>query len=313
VDDVTILHGDCLEILPTLEVGSVDAIITDPPFGVRSEIWDDMDTREFARFTMAWLAEARRIAPELLVFCNQDSITYDLCRMLYKRVRRLIWNKPPGSQMAGGRECGVWFTYECVLHCHGRESWSVVEPKSLEVAGMIRKAREAIGISRGAVDVALRGKKTGLCYRWEEAACLPTKDQANKLAALLKLNGEFHDALAIAYEVRNETKFKAADMASEHAAEGFDVMTHRTITKGHHPCEKPLGLMIELMETIGADYKVVLDPFAGSGTTGVACQKTGRRAILIEEDPECIPVIKRRIEAAETPLFQGLGVDIIGE
>ena len=31
---VTLYHGDCLEILPTLEAGSVDAVITDPPYGI---------------------------------------------------------------------------------------------------------------------------------------------------------------------------------------------------------------------------------------------------------------------------------------
>jgi hypothetical protein len=45
VDDVTILHGDCLEILPTLEAGSVDAIITDPPY-------PEID-REYGRLTEA--------------------------------------------------------------------------------------------------------------------------------------------------------------------------------------------------------------------------------------------------------------------
>ena len=31
---VTLWHGDCLEILPTLEAGSVDAVVTDPPYGI---------------------------------------------------------------------------------------------------------------------------------------------------------------------------------------------------------------------------------------------------------------------------------------
>lgn len=40
---------------------------------------------------------------------------------------------------------------------------------------------------------------------------------------------------------------------------------------------------------------IVLDPFAGSGTTGVACQNTGRDCILIEREDEYIEIIKARI------------------
>jgi DNA modification methylase len=57
----------------------------------------------------------------------------------------------------------------------------------------------------------------------------------------------------------------------------------------------------------------ILDPYAGSGSTIVACMKTGRRCIGIEIDPDYLPIIERRVKAAETPLFQGFGVDILGE
>ena len=40
---------------------------------------------------------------------------------------------------------------------------------------------------------------------------------------------------------------------------------------------------------------IVLDPFAGSGTTGVACQNTGRDFILIEREEEYIEIIKARL------------------
>ena len=52
---------------------------------------------------------------------------------------------------------------------------------------------------------------------------------------------------------------------------------------------------------------LILDPFAGSGTTGVAALKTGRRAILIEKDPRYISIIERRVRDAATPLFGALG------
>jgi site-specific DNA-methyltransferase (adenine-specific) len=44
---------------------------------------------------------------------------------------------------------------------------------------------------------------------------------------------------------------------------------------------------------------LVLDPFAGSGTTGVAAHREGRRSILIEREPEYVAIIRARM-AAET-------------
>ena len=48
---------------------------------------------------------------------------------------------------------------------------------------------------------------------------------------------------------------------------------------------------------------VVLDPFMGSGTTGMACKKTGRDFIGIEKDPEYIKIAEARINAQPKPLL----------
>jgi DNA modification methylase len=39
--DVTLYHGDCLELLPLIEAGSVDAVVTDPPYGMKKADWDE--------------------------------------------------------------------------------------------------------------------------------------------------------------------------------------------------------------------------------------------------------------------------------
>jgi site-specific DNA-methyltransferase (adenine-specific) len=75
---------------------------------------------------------------------------------------------------------------------------------------------------------------------------------------------------------------------------------------GLHPSIKPLSLVKDWVHLFSDPGDLVLDPFAGSGTTGVACMKTGRRCILIERDSRYIPVIHRRLSEAETPLFSAL-------
>lgn len=71
------------------------------------------------------------------------------------------------------------------------------------------------------------------------------------------------------------------------------------INKNHHPTVKPLKLMEYLCTlTKTPTGGVVLDPFAGSGTTGLACQNTGREYILIEKNPEYFNIMECRLKKA---------------
>ena len=64
-----------------------------------------------------------------------------------------------------------------------------------------------------------------------------------------------------------------------------------------HPHQKPVSLIAALLKKLPRDA-VVLDPFMGSGTTGVACAKLGRRFIGIEIDPGYFDIACKRIEEA---------------
>ena len=64
----------------------------------------------------------------------------------------------------------------------------------------------------------------------------------------------------------------------------------------NHPTVKPTELMKWLVKLVTPEGGVVLDPFAGSGTTLVACKMLGRDCIGIEREPEYVEIIKRRLE-----------------
>jgi DNA modification methylase len=68
---------------------------------------------------------------------------------------------------------------------------------------------------------------------------------------------------------------------------------------GEHPCPKPVALMATLIAAATAPGGVVLDPFAGSGTTLVAAAACGRPAIGIELDARYAALARRRLRAAE--------------
>lgn len=65
-----------------------------------------------------------------------------------------------------------------------------------------------------------------------------------------------------------------------------------------HPTQKPVDLMRRLVLASSNENDIVLDPFMGSGTTGIACVETGRRFIGIEREAEYYKIAKSRIEEA---------------
>ena len=72
-----------------------------------------------------------------------------------------------------------------------------------------------------------------------------------------------------------------------------------------HPTQKPIRLMKWSIEQLG-DVLTILDPFMGSGSTGVAAIQMGRAFVGIERDPEYFRIACRRIEQAynQRPLFE---------
>ncbi len=74
--------------------------------------------------------------------------------------------------------------------------------------------------------------------------------------------------------------------------------------KNGHPCPKPIAAWTWLVDKVVMPTGVALDPFMGSGTTGVACMKLGRKFIGIEIDPAYFAIAHKRIaKAAEEPLL----------
>jgi DNA modification methylase len=69
------------------------------------------------------------------------------------------------------------------------------------------------------------------------------------------------------------------------------------IESGLHPTQKSLFLMESLLKIHSNINDIVIDPFMGSGTTGVACKKLGRSFIGIEKDESYFAIAKNRIES----------------
>lgn len=79
----------------------------------------------------------------------------------------------------------------------------------------------------------------------------------------------------------------------------FNFSHGQLATEGkHHPTQKPVPLMKWCIEHLPSTVSTILDPFAGSGTTGVAAQKLGRKFVGVESDPKYFSIACKRIEEA---------------
>jgi DNA modification methylase len=99
-------------------------------------------------------------------------------------------------------------------------------------------------------------------------------------------------------------------IARKRGAEFFEfcsspVWRHNAGTSELHPTQKPLSLMYRIVNASTRPGATVFDPFMGSGTTGVACVRTGRNFIGCEIDPTYYAIAQRRIAEAQLqpPLF----------
>lgn len=195
---VTLYCGDCLEVMPTLEAGSVDAVVTDPPYCVNLGYSEHEDKRRnVSEWVATWFPQCRSFAPLLVLTPGYvNTFSYPIPDAVIIRVDHTAQSPAKVAHM------NKWEPVFVYGKPHTKLPWDVI-----------------------------------------------------KTAA----------------------------------------QTERSRIPVDHPCPKCLGLVEPLCRHMVADNGLILDPFMGSGTTGVACVKTGRRFIGIEISEEYCAIAKRRI------------------
>lgn len=99
-------------------------------------------------------------------------------------------------------------------------------------------------------------------------------------------------------------KFVGSDNTICHCPPELKI-TDKTIytNKNNHPTIKPIALMEYLVKLVSREGALILDPFAGSGSTLIACKNIGRQYIGIEREEEYIKIIEARLYTKNNTLF----------
>ena len=339
----TLHLGDCLKVLRTMADNSVDAVVTDPPYyRVKHEDWDcQWDNPEAFLAWLDQVAEQwqRVLKPNGSLYCfaspQMAARVEVMLGQRFQLLNNIRWTKAQGWHEKADKEVlrSYLSPWEAVIFAeqlgadgsalHG-SGWAdkcaelragVFEP----LRQYLLQERDRAGITNGQVDECLGTSGMAGHYFGASQWVLPTEDAYAKLRCLFN-NGPKHKYLRREYEdlrreyedLRREyedLRREYEDLRRPFSVTRFDpftdVWTFRTVQPrpGKHPCEKPQALLRHIISSSTRPGAVVLDSFAGSGATGLACLALGREFIGIERCPHWHRVASQSLKAVQPDLF----------
>lgn len=213
-ENVTIYHADCLDVIQKIAFGNIDAVITDPPYGVMLGEVSNGQAREKNQQPYTTFSDTPEYVRSHVVPIIEQCIKR-FSRVIVTPGNRNLWKYPQPDDI------GCWYV-----------------PAATSVA------------------------------KWGFACMNP-----------------------ILYYGKSPRAGKGDTPNSVN----MQAVKDKTIA---HPCAKPVKFMEWLVIKGSFPGDTILDPFMGSGTTGVACVQTGRRFVGIEIDEGYFQIAKAKIEEA---------------
>ena len=283
-------HGDCLQVLATLPDACVDAVVTDPPYGLAfmGKRWDyDVPSKEI------WEQCLRVLKPggHLLAFAGtrtQHRMAVNIEDAGFEIRDMIAWVYSQGFPKSHNLK-GEW------------EGFGTALKPSLEPVTMARKpfsqtvAANVLQHGTGALNVdGCRVQGPG-AMKWEtpRGGIWSTDSEAT---AQLVQNTQGRWPANLIHDGSDETSALLSDAARFFYTPKASTAERQGVT---HPTVKPLDLMAYLCRLITPPNGTILDPFMGSGTTIKAAMSEGFKAIGIERDPDYFAMAQQRLNETQ--------------
>ncbi len=296
---ITTINGDMTEVSDQIKDDSVDLLLTDPPYNISEDgaqpVWIDKETgknkttihnQKFSEsFEQDWDdVEHEEFIKQLETWSN----------IWFKKIRK-------------GGAFAIFISDQYVSYL-----WTAMEKAGFEPKRVWTwKKPAAVPFNRkvnpvSACEYILFGIKPGGKRTFNadaiEGSIVESYAAADKVSSIVyKLIKEGND-LETAFSV---AKQEAARMLADRKREGdiIQCVIPNTITYSGgigkdkiHPTQKPVELLEYFVELLSNEGDLVLDTFAGSGSTGIACDNRNRQCILIERDVNMYSKMKLRVE-----------------
>lgn len=271
-----IINGDCGTALVELDDNSIDACITDPPYGMGMDVWD-----KSVPPTTIWEQVYRVLKPGAfcLSFCSpelyhrmavnvedagfviKDQIMWMVTTKMVKKNRL----KPAHEPIAVAQK-----PYERSI-VHNMDKYGVGSI-NIEQARVPWEGEPPTGWVGNSISRRTFGRE-------------PTAVTGNEGKVDANPNGRYPSNIVGEVLPEHQKYFYAPRATRKEKGED-----------NKHPTVKPVALMEWLIQIYSSPNHIVLDPFMGSGTTGVACRNTGRDFVGIERDKEYYNIAQQRLD-----------------
>lgn len=356
-DHVKVIHGDCKQFAVSFSPHTVDAIVTDPPYGLEfmGKEWDSLagehwrtDVTPDKTGRGSWLGSGK---PTPRYGHNGAAMQ----EWFHAHFSALLPTVKPGGYLAafGGSRtqhrlaCAIedagWEIRDCILWLYGtgfpkgkgclKPAYEPIilarrpGPKVLPLG--IDECRVAVAdddnifaknphtVNKGSNKIYGAFRQDGSCPEYDPTAGrYPANILHDGSDEVLEAFAAFGEKSSGAWDGKRtqpktkntfgefalrDEKPKAGDSGT--AARFFYCAKASKSDRGEgntHPTVKPTDLMRWLVRLVCPVVGTVLDPFAGSGTTGKACQEEGRKCLLIEQDAGYVEIIKKRLWPKDT-------------
>lgn len=278
-------HGNCFDLLPLIPDGSVDAVITDPPYGILKghRIETNVDIPRF-------FAECKRVMkPNAFIafFGMMPTLPYWMmgavdCGLKFKD--HVVWVK---RNISFGGDFKINRTHEDIIIMYNIKGdyfktqgyyEDIAIPKTIDGIYNIMQIKSHFEYQRK--------KLSGEEYRtrWDHTTVENVHKRSGGLNNLIKDVGRAESDFTNVWSFLPENKTSLGD--------GIN-----------HPTVKPIELLKRLVELLTPeptdDYApLILDPFVGSGTTALACQDLNRNFIAMELYADYVEIARKRLTTA---------------
>jgi len=311
-----LVQADAVTLLAQLPDASVDAIVTDPPYGLNfdNQAWDGgtlADGLGFQVFSRVWAEQARRVLRP-----GGYLVSFGAPRTVHRLVAGvedadfeirdgLLWlfgsGMPKSRRMPGGLGSALKPAYEPILLA--RAPLDPATPRLLD--NLAAHGTGALNIRAARlVDQPYRDPATGeLVGRWpanlllgHDAGC--GGEGCTEGCVVAEIDRQYPSARPSRYFYCGKATTGERDAGLQElpkAGAGVFSASGTAARANIHPTVKPLGLMRWLIRLVVPPGGVVLDPFSGSGSTGCAAVLEGRQFIGVEREAAYLPIARARM------------------
>jgi len=205
----------------------------------------------------------------------------------------------------GGEDPGMWSGKKQITtesHSAGRFPANLIHDGSEEVVGLFpntKSGKGTIGTGAGTEDQEIYGKGKGGTI----TSSFGDSGSAARFFYCAKASKSERNAGCEDMEAKHKRRDDGQPYGMNTNQFRPDGSERKEVPpqKNFHPTVKPVALMEYLIGLVSRKGAVILDPFGGSGTTGVAAKNIGREYILIERDAEYFKLIQSRLKHVEKP------------